>query len=387
MKRLQSIDLIRGAVMIIMALDHVRDLMHVNSLTQIPTNLATTTPLLFFTRFITYFCAPTFVFLAGTSAFLNFKRYNNLLVTRKYLISRGLALIFIEFTIVNFGMFFDLGFHTFIFEVIATIGFGFVILGLLLPVPSKVLGIIGLLIIFTHNLYPMLPFDKGSAIGTIISQFFLPGATPFGPRVFVMAYPPIPWLGIMLCGFATGNIFALPVPKRKEIFLWVGVSALVVFAIVRYLNFYGDPLPFTVQPTTVYTSLSFINLTKYPPSLLFCLVTLGILFIAFATFSGSANNKIAGVLSVYGKTPMFYFLVHFYLIHVLMVVMLFIQGFHWTDLNFASGNFGRSKNVKSGLGLGAVYLLWLFVVIALYKPCMWYAKYKATHKHWWLRYI
>jgi len=387
MKRIQSIDFARGAVMVIMALDHVRDLMHINSVTQSPTNLTTTTPLLFLTRFITYFCAPTFVFLAGTSAFLSFTRKNDISYSRNYLISRGIVLIIIELTIVNFGMFFDLGFHTYIFEVIATIGFGFIMLGLMINLPPMTVGIIGLVIIFCHNLFPLIPFNNGSTIKLAVSQFFLPGAIPISAnRVFIMAYPPIPWLGIMLAGFAAGKLFTVAALKRRKIFLGVGLSALLLFVVLRFINIYGDPSVWSPQKNFVYTCLSFINVTKYPPSLLFCLITLGVLFLVFA-FIKQSDNKLISTISVYGKVPMFYFLVHFYLIHILMIMMLLLQGFHWADFDFASGNFGRPKNLQSGIGLWKVYVIWVLVVIILYKPCLWYWKYKSTHKNWWLKYL
>ena len=386
MKRIYSIDFVRGFVMIIMALDHVRDLMHVNSVTQSPTDLATTTPILFFTRWITYLCAPIFVFLAGTSAYISFKNKDNITQSRKFLLKRGLWLMLLEFTIVNFGIFFDLGFHNLIFEVIATIGFGFIILALLLKSPVKTIAVIGLIIIFFHNLFPLIPFSKGSVAGTILSTFFTTTAFPIGSqKFFIMAYPPIPWLGIMLVGFASGRLFELPVDKRKKLFLKIGFSALLLFIIVRFINIYGDSAPWAHQKTSLYSFLSFINVTKYPPSLLFCLLTLGIMFLlfAFAEYSGISNN----VVTVYGKVPFFYFLVHFYLIHLITIGLMFLQGFHWSQLDFASGSFGRPKGVQSGASLWVIYVIWISVVLILYKPCVWYGKYKAEHKYWWLRYI
>ena len=196
MKRIYSIDFTRGLVMIIMALDHVRDIMHVNSINQSPTNLATTTPVLFFTRWITYLCAPTFVFLAGTSAYISFRKNNDVVQSRNFLFKRGVYLIVLEFAIVNFALFFDIGFHTFIFEVIAAIGFGFIILSTLFTVSKKTIGIIGLFIIFFHNLFAFIPFKQGSIAQTVLSPLFQPGAFSVSPHtVFIMGYPPIPWLG------------------------------------------------------------------------------------------------------------------------------------------------------------------------------------------------
>jgi uncharacterized membrane protein len=191
-----------------MALDHVRDLMHVNSITQSPTNLATTTPALFFTRWITYLCAPAFVFLAGTSAYLSFRKNNDILKSRAFLLKRGIYLVALELIVVNFLLFFDPLYHTIIFEVIATIGFGFIVLGLLLNVKGSTIGILGLIVVFCHGLTSFIPFAPGSIGKNMLTFFFGQGAFPLSANsVFVMAYPPIPSLGIMLAGFGCGKFF------------------------------------------------------------------------------------------------------------------------------------------------------------------------------------
>lgn len=386
MKRQASIDIVRGIVMIIMALDHVRDLMHVDSITQSPTDLATTSPLLFFTRWITHLCAPIFVFLAGTSVYLSLQNKNNIVETRQHLLKRGFWLIFIEFTIVNFGLFFDIGFHTLLFEVIAAIGFGFIVLGLLLKISPKTIGIMGLIIVFCHNLLPLIPFAENSILKAVLAPFFSPIVIPFAERAFIMGYPPIPWLGIMLIGFATGKFFELETAKRKQIFVRFGLGALVLFVILRFANIYGDPALWTAQKNSVFTFLSFMNITKYPPSLLFCLVTLGIMFLLLA-FAEQFQNKIKKITLVYGKVPLFYFVVHFYVIHILTLIMLLGQGFSWSQFEFASGTFGRPKDIVSGLPLWSIYVIWIFVVTLLYKPCQWFGKYKAEKQHWWVKYI
>lgn len=387
MKRITSIDATRGIVMIIMALDHVRDLMHVHSITQSPTNLQTTTPILFFTRWITYLCAPTFVFLAGTSAFISFKNKDNFHKSRNFLLKRGVYLVILEFVVVNFLMYFDPGYHTLIFEVIATIGVGFIVLSFLLNASSKTLAIISFVIIFGHNLFSLIPFQQGSMVKNILSPLLSLVVVPvFTNKVFIMAYPPIPWLGIMLAGFATGKLFELQQPERKKIFIKIGLSALVLFVLIRVVNVYGDPVKWAVQKNNTFTFLSFMNVTKYPPSLLFCLITLGIMFLMLA-FTGGIKNKFIAITSVYGKVPLFYFLIHFFLIHIIMVAVMLLQGFHWTQLDFASGNFGRPKGIESGLPLWAIYLIWISVVAILYKPCVWYGRYKSAHRNGWVRYL
>jgi uncharacterized membrane protein len=216
--------------------------------------------------------------------------------------------------------------------------------------------------------------------------FFAPTALPFAERVFVVAYPPLPWLGIMLAGFAAGKLFELDANRRKRIFFSVGIAAIILFTMIRFINIYGDSLPWSVQKTSMLTFLSFMNVTKYPPSLVFCFVTLGIMFLILA-FSEGLKSKILNVISVYGKVPLFYFLLHFFLIHLTMLSVMLLQGFNWSQLDFASGNFGRPKGVTSGLSLFNVYILWAGIVIILYWPCKWFGKYKATHHYWWLKYL
>ncbi|MFL5741576.1 MAG: DUF1624 domain-containing protein [Flavisolibacter sp.] len=384
-KRISSIDQTRGLVMVIMALDHVRDLLHLSSIGQSPTNLQTTTPLIFFTRWITYICAPSFVFLAGTSAYLSFKRKNDAASARRFLLKRGIYLVALEFTVVNFIMYFDPGFHTLIFEVIAAIGFGFIVLSLLIRSRPVLIGAVGLVIIFLHNLVPFVPATGNRFLDTAISLLFNPGGFPFFTnRVFVMAYPPLPWLGIMLVGFACGQFFEQE--KRKALFLKIGLSAICFFILLRYLNFYGDPVPWTLQRNETFTFLSFMNVAKYPPSFLFCLITLGMMFVVLA-FSEGSQSRILNTLSVYGRVPLFYFLAHFFLIHLILVAVLLLQGFHWDQLDFASGNFGRPKQMVSGIHLWQVYLVWIGVVIMLYWPCRWFGRFKSTHSYWWLPYM
>ena len=380
MKRVNSIDFTRGLVMVIMALDHVRDFIHVDAATQSPTNLATTTPFLFFTRWITYLCAPTFVFLAGTSAYITFKKENNIAQSKKFLLKRGLWLIMLEFTLVNFGLYFDPGFHNFIFEVIATIGFGFIMLSLLIQSSLKTITIIGFLIICCHNLLPLIPFSEDSVVKIILMPFFGVAGFPLSSRAsLVVAYPPIPWLGIILLGFASGKLFELPDVKRKNIFIKTGLCALLFFILLRFINIYGDAVIWSAQKDAAYTFLSFMNVSKYPPSLLFCLVTLGSMFLILA-LGEQIQNSLKSILIVYGRVPLFYFLLHFYLIHIIMLVIMLLQGFHWADLQFASGAFGRPKDTVSGLPLWGVYIIWIAVVLVLYKPCLWFGKYKAAHK-------
>lgn len=383
-KRITSIDFTRGLVMIIMALDHTRDLMHTTALTQNPTDVTTTTPLLFFTRWVTHFCAPTFVFLAGISAYIAFSRKKDLKASRNFLITRGLWLVVVEFTIVNFSIWFDPYYREVIFEVIGAIGLSMVILGLLLKLPAKTIGIIGLVIIFLHDAFVYLPLTGTTK--TILSDLFLPGAFPLTSKsLFIIGYPLIPWLGILLAGFGFGTAFNLPEEKRKPLLLKTGIAALVLFVIIRWVNIYGDTTPWAVQPKSLFTFLSFINITKYPPTLCFTLLTLSFTCIVLAVSDG-VKNRLVSIVTVYGKVPLAYFIVHFLVLHCIMLVMMLMQGYHWADLNFQMQH-GR-PNGPSGVELGGIYVVWITVVIALYPLCKLYGKYKAKHpEKKWLSYL
>ncbi|MFI5186893.1 MAG: DUF1624 domain-containing protein [Chitinophagales bacterium] len=385
-KRIHSVDVVRGIVMIIMALDHIRDFMHTTSITQSPTDLMTTTPQLFFTRWITHLCAPTFVFLSGVSAYLSYKGKNDPAASRRFLLSRGLWLIVVEFTLVNFGLWFDIHFRIFFFDVIATIGCGFIILSLLINTSPKTIGAIGLIIILCHNLVPLAGIGDHFFLKNIIIPLFNPSVFPVTSKIsFVMGYPPIPWAGVMLIGFALGKLFELPAGKKRKLFLQIGLTALALFSVIRFINIYGDPFTWSKQKNGLFTFLSFINITKYPPSLLFCLATLGIMFLILAWVEGM-KNKFTDIVTVYGKVPLFYFIVHWYIIHPIMFAMVFLQGFKSSDLVFGF-NFGRPKE-GSGVDLWIIYLVWIAVVITMYPLCKWYGKYKVEHREKkWLRYL
>jgi uncharacterized membrane protein len=393
MRRIPSIDIARGFVMIIMALDHTRDYLNLWSRTHSPLDLAVTTPIFFFTRWITHFCAPSFVFLSGVSAALFLTGSQDPRTARRWLLRRGLILIGVEFTLVNFALSFDPQFRLLLFEVIATIGAGLVLLSQLSRLPLKILLLLALLIVFGHDLLPpdRMAAEGGSAmaaVGRFISSLCLsPGSFQLNPqRLVVIAYPVLPWLGIMLTGFAAGRLFEKPAQERKKLFLWLGLTVLGLFVVFRAVNIYGDPVKWSVQKDTVFTLLSFLNVNKYPPSLLFTLVTAGGLLLVLSA-AEQRDNRITRVLLVYGRAPLFYFIVHLYLIHLIMFIVAFSQGYHFHDLQFGPFQFGHPPT-GDGLPLWAVYAIWIGVVIAMYPLCRWYGRYKATHPgKKWLRYF
>lgn len=365
--------------MVIMALDHVRDFMHTTSMSQDPTNLQTTTLLLFMTRWITHLCAPTFVLLSGISAYLSLKKHNSVSESRKFLLTRGIWLVILEFTLINFSLWFDINFRLEIMEVISAIGLSFIVLSFLLKVPSKIIGITGILIIFSHNLIQGLSVPSNTFTIFFSSILFRPNLIQVTPdHAIFTAYPLIPWLGILLAGFASGEFFELPAEKRKAIFLKIGLASLLLYTLIRLLNFYGDPSEWSAQSSPILTFLSFINTTKYPPSLLFALLFLGLTFLILFVSEG-AMNWFTEVLSVYGRVPLFYFITHLFLIHSLMFIMLYIQGFSSQDFLFGVFNNGRPKT-GNGVELQIIYIIWIGVVLVLYPVCKWYGNYKAEHR-------
>lgn len=386
MKRFTSIDFLRGLVMVIMALDHVRDLFHSTALTQDPSDLATTTPTLFFTRWITHLCAPTFVFLSGTSAYLSFHRQNDISKSKSFLIKRGFWLIFLEFTVITFGLWFDIHFRTMLFQVIAAIGFGFIFLAFMLKLNTKTIRIIGILIISLHGLLSLIPLPENKILQFVASVFFARNAFPITQDfLFIIGYPIIPWFGIMLVGFSFGEFFSISTEKRKSLFLKIGLGSIAVFVILRFINLYGNPTPWTPQKDSLFTFLSFINVSKYPPSLMFSLLMLGIAIILLSIFEG-IDNQFSRIIETYGNVPLFYYLIHWYFFHSLMFVFIFAKGFGIKDLEFGF-NLGR-PNAWTGLSLPMTYLVWISGVAALYPLCKWYSQYKSQNRDKeWLRYL
>jgi uncharacterized membrane protein len=265
-------------------------------------------------------------------------------------------------------------------EVIAAIGLSFIVLALLLKLNSRTIGGIGIVIIFSHNLLQGINIPANPFVQFFANVLFRPGMMQLTPDFAVFtAYPLIPWLGIMLTGFACGELFELNEEKRKKIFLWSGISVLTLFAILRAINIYGDPSEFSEQKSVFFSFLSFINVTKYPPSLLFALLFAGMMFIILY-ISELKQNKISEVLTVYGRVPLFYFIIHLFIIHAMMLGMLLIQGYAPGEFLFGAFNNGRPKTGE-GVDLWMVYVIWICVVVLLYPVSKWYGNYKSEHPY------
>lgn len=381
--RIHSVDIVRGLVMVLMALDHTRDLLHVDSLKGDPTDLSNTTPALFLARWITHLCAPSFVFLSGVSTFLSIQKSDDRAASAKFLIKRGLWLVLLEFTVVTFGIWFDPGFHVFLFQVIGAIGVGFIVMGMLLNLQPTVHLLSGLLIIFFH---PFVPEFIPASVRDIVSPLFSFSFIQAGPNTsLLIGYPPIPWLGIMLAGYGSGRLFSAGGKSKHTQFLKIGLLLIVLFGVFRFFNLYGDPRPWAIQKNGLFTAFSFLNVSKYPPSPLFSALMLGILFILL-WLTTQIPSKVARMLITYGRVPLFYYLLHWYLIHILLFVVLFFQGYRPADLEFGF-NFGRPSD-GGGLPLPWVCVIWLGVVAVLYPACKIYSQYKLSHREKkWLRYL
>lgn len=387
MRRITSIDAVRGFVMIIMALDHVRDLIHFSALNFDPTDLSATSPFIFFTRWVTHLCAPTFVFLSGVSAYLSYSNTKNQKEAKGFFVRRGLWLVLLEITVVNFGIWFDIDFGIIMLQVIAAIGFGFILLPLFVTFSNKKNLVIAALIILVCNAVVGLNFPESPAFNFVyhwLFSSFLFQVTP--DFILLVGYPVLPWFGIMLAGFACGVVFSGGKEVRTKLFLQTSVCLLAFFIVVRLINIWGDPSAWSVQKNWMFTLMSFINVSKYPPSLLYTLVTLGVAF-GLLFIAEKVEASLKDILLVYGSVPMFYYLIHFYLIHSIAQLVMLGQGFSWSDFQFEPFKFGR-PSAPSGISLFYVYLFWLAVVAALYPVCKMYAAYKKAHpEKGWLRYL
>ncbi len=390
-QRITSIDLLRGLVMIIMALDHVRDYFHNDVALHDPLDLQTTTPALFFTRWITHYCAPIFVFLSGISAYISGIRKSKEELG-SFLVKRGLWLILVELTIVCFGWTFNPFFNTFVLQVIWAIGCSMIVLGLLCRLPYKWILVIALAIVCGHNL-----LDYPEAVQTKPFGFFWDmahhGGFEFYPFRFapghgaLVVYPILPWIGIMTLGYCFGKLYESQVePNKRWRILWIsGAGMLLLFITLRLINQYGDPGHWSEQKNGLFTLFSMLHVNKYPPSLMFTCMTIGpaLLFLAF---SEHLVNGFTRIISVFGRVAFFYYILHIYVIHVLTVIFFYASGYTEKDI-VSENSFFNFRPPSFGYDLWIVYLLWIGIIVLLYFPCRWYNKYKSTHKKWWLSYV
>lgn len=382
--RISSIDILRGLVMIIMALDHTRDFFHSTAMTADPLDPAAGSIALYFTRWITHFCAPVFVFLSGLSAYLS-SRNKTVTEASNFLFKRGLWLIIVEFTLVAFGLTFN-PFFSFIFlQVIWAIACSMIILGILIRFSYTAILITGILLFAAHNIVDYLELPTTGTAGMLWS-IFLTSRGMFVPldsnHVVAILYAVLPWTGVLLLGYSIGVWFQkdFPAEKRKRLLLVTGASMIMLFILLRLLKGYGDTGAWNGN-----SIFSFLNTSKYPPSLQYCCMTLGPALI----FMALMENIKAGwskVVSVYGRVPFFYYILHFYLIHIFCVIVFFASGYTVDQINDRQTPF-LFRPLNFGFDLWVVYAIWIAVVAILYFPCRWFYRYKMQHSQWWLRYI
>ena len=392
-KRIESIDILRGIAMVIMALDHTRDYFHISANIDDPLNLGTTTPILFFTRWITHFCAPVFVFLSGTSIYLqSLRKTKNELSA--FLIKRGLWLIAAEFIIIAFAWTFNPFYNVIPFQVIWTIGISMVILGVAVRLPFKAVLLIGLLIVLGHNLLDIPEAAPGFNPGFLwnILHFGHFVTYEFAAKHYALiVYPFLPWTGLMMLGYCIGMFFSnsYSMEQRQNILVRLGLVLILFFVVVRFTNTYGDPVPWTTQKNGFYTFLSFIKVEKYPASLLYMCITIGPALLLLA-FMEKIKNSFTDKLVVFGRTAFFYYILHIYLIHLLATILFFVKGKHTVQFAIDSMQDLPFMFVipGEGIGLRLVYLVWIVVIASLYPACKWYDRYKTNHKEkWWLSYL
>jgi len=411
--RIDSIDLLRGIVMVIMMLDHTRDFVHSEVLQGFdPTNLQHTNATLFFTRWVTHFCAPVFIFLAGTSAYLQFSRGKSKKELSRFLVTRGLWLILLEFTVVRSAVTFNLDYRFLgAMQVIWVIGISMIVLAALIYLPLRIVASSAIVMIALHNVLDGLRVQGGwqgpnSPVPGYGAKLYMILHQPFeafpiagfpSPVVFVL-YPLIPWIGVMAAGYAFGALYQLDFQKRRRLLLIMGVASTVLFIVLRAVNRYGDPSLWSQQVTSTFTILSFLNVTKYPPSLLFLLMTLGPGMVALALFekrgpdclpataSWSLADRIRQVFVTFGRVPLFFYLLQWLIAHLISVAVHFAAG-KQVGWMFDSQTMITGPPPGVGFSLAVVYACWIAGVLLLYPLCKWFAGVKSRHLDWWLSYF
>ncbi|GAA0753088.1 DUF1624 domain-containing protein [Psychroflexus lacisalsi] len=385
-QRIQSLDFLKGFVIILMALDHVRDFVHKDTFFFDPTDIDQTNFGLFFTRFITHFCAPVFVLLAGTSAFFVQQRITKNELSQ-WLVKRGLWLIVVEIIIVTFGWRFQFNFDSILFQVIWLLGISMVFLALFIHVQKKLMIVLCLIVIFGHNALDSFTADSFTGLWTLLH---VQGPIQISESITVLnAYPLIPWIFVMPLGYHLGRLYSKQYDDlvRRQLLITIGLTSIVIFFVIRGSNVYGNLTPWIYYDEFNKTLMSFFNVTKYPPSLLYLLITLGPSLILLA-WAEHFKGKLYNLIVLFGKVPLFFYIVHIYYIHALAMLVAYVTGYDPSLLISEIFIIFETDLQGYGLSLVGVYLMWVFVVATLYPVCVWYWNYKRTHRHyWWLSYL
>lgn len=395
--RLDSIDLLRGIVMVFMLLDHTSDFVTRDVLNFSPTDPTRTNVAFYFTRWVTHFCAPVFVFLAGTGSFFYGARGRSKSELSTFLITRGLWLIFLELTIFRVIIWFNVDFRfAAMFQVIWAIGVSLIILAFLIRLPLKYIAAFGIGMIALHNLLDLvqIPPTEFASVPTkfwiaIWLIFHQAGIIFFTTDVYAfVVYPLIPWIGVTAAGYAFGALYLKSSEDRRRIFLKIGYASIIAFIVIRATRLYGDPILWSQQKNLLYTVLSFLNVLKYPPSLLFLLITLGPAILFLAWRDGKDHSGIINeALITFGRVPLFFYALQWIMSHGLAILVSYIAGkpVGWllgTILDRPSPNPGNL-----GFDLWVTWVLWILGVVLLYPACRWFAGVKQRRREWWLSYL
>jgi uncharacterized membrane protein len=375
--------------MIIMLVDHVRSYFHRDAFVYSPTDLSQTSTAVFFTRWITHFCAPVFVFLAGVSGYL-YGAGKTRKALSVFLLTRGLWLMFAEWFIVTLEWSFNPSYPFFNLQVIWAIGVSMVVMSALVYLTRRAILLIGIALVAGHNLLDSVHVDGSGLASFIWSLLHDARELSFGRLVVFVHYPVLAWIGIMALGYCTGSLYVqnADTGKRRGMLLIGGFAAITLFIVLRLGNVYGDAAHWSQQKNVLFSFLSFLNTTKYPPSLLYTLMTLGPALI----FLSLAENPLptwTRRIIILGKVPMFYYLLHIFLVHLLAVFAAVLTGYHWQDM-ILTDRVNRVPELKGyGFPLITVYLVWMLSLLILYPCCKWFSRYKKAHSatQWWLKYL
>jgi len=380
--RVESVDLLRGLIMILMALDHTRDFFGIPG--QNPVDLTTATAALFFTRWVTHICAPVFFLLTGTGSYLQLRRKSRGELSR-FLLTRGIWLIFLEIVVLRcFSYQFNFDYHVTMLIVIWALGWSMITLSLLVHLPVSVVTAFGAIMIVGHNL-----LDSVKSANPLWSILHAPGFVINTPdHVVFVAYPLIPWIGVTAVGYGLGQVYAWDADRRRSFLLRLGLGLSAAFIVIRAINIYGDPNRWSVQKSGLFTVLSFLNTTKYPPSLLFLLMTLGPALVLLSAVDARTPRTLRPALII-GKVPLFYYVLHFTLIHLLAVATCYARygSAHWMFESPDLGHYPFTAPPAWGFSLPVVYLVWAIVVTTMYPLCGWYAGVKQRRNSPWLSYF
>jgi len=378
--RIASVDVVRGAVMVLMALDHVRD--YVTNLRFQPEDLTQGTAALFATRWVTHFCAPAFFLLAGIGIGISANRGAKPRDLSRYLIARGLWLLVLDLVITPIGWQFGFRLVPAFALVLWALGWSMIAMALLVHLPRALVGVLSVVVIAGHNLFDDVSPESLGALAPIWTALHVPGFAI--PGVLFVGYPVVPWFAVMALGYVLAGAFTWKDVSRRRLFLILGVAAVALFIVLRAMNGYGNSFQWAAQRTPALTVASFLNVRKYPPSLMFLLMTLGPVLVALA-LTERARGRFADWLTVYGRVPLFYYVFHIAVAHVVAMALALAQ----------SGELRRVPIIHDpgavpasyGVGLVGVYIAWMIVVLLMYYPCREFARLKETRTDWWLRYL